>query len=82
MEERLRKILGSIGGLATPIDRIASTDDLFAAGLTSLATISVLIAIEEEFVVEIPDSLLRRETFRTVATLMDVIERLKVSDLA
>jgi len=82
MEEQLRVILDEVGGLAAPIGDIATDQDLFAAGLTSFATVSVMLAIEEEFAVEFPDSLLKRDTFRSIAALLAVIAALKDDTLA
>lgn len=76
MEERLRTILGEVGGLNVPIGQVGGDEDLFGVGLTSLATVSLLIAIEEEFGIEVPDALLKRETFRSIDVLLGVIVRL------
>ena len=76
MDEELRRILRSHGGLSTPIDRLGDEADLYAAGLNSLATVNVMLAIEHCFEIEIPDNLLTRRTFQTVASL-----RRTVSDL-
>ncbi len=82
MEEQLRTILGEVGGLAVPIAEIATDQDLFAAGLTSFATVSVMLGIEEEFGVEFPDALLKRDTFRSIAALIAVIAGLKDDTVA
>lgn len=77
MEDQLRGILDEVGGLATPVAEITADQDLFAAGLTSFATVTVMLAIEEEFEVEFPDRLLNRATFKTIATLVGVVTELK-----
>lgn len=69
MEHELRVILAEVGGLAKPIDTIAVDEDLFAAGLTSFATVNVMLAIEDAFGVEFPDHLLARATFRSIDAL-------------
>lgn len=48
------------------IDTLADDADLYAAGLTSHATVNLMLALEEAFDVEFPDSLLRRRTFSSV----------------
>ena len=77
MEDQLRRILDEVGGLTVPAADVASDQDLFAAGLTSFATVSVMLAIEDCFVVEIPDELVNRATFRTIATLAQVVTGLQ-----
>ena len=77
MDEQLREILGDVGGLAVPIATVAAEQDLYAAGLTSFATVSVMLGIEEAFDVEFPDSLLKRETFRSIDALRRTVATLK-----
>lgn len=50
--------------------------DLYAAGLTSLATVGVMLAVEEHFDIEIPDAKLNRATFRSVSTLAALVAEL------
>jgi len=82
MEDQLRGILGEVGGLAAPVATIASDQDLFAAGLTSFATVTVMLGIEDCFDIEIPDQMLNRATFRTIDTLKAVIVKLQADRFA
>ena len=77
MEDRLRAILGQAGRLAVPVSGLAVQSDLFAAGLSSLATVNVMLAIEDEFGVEFPDNLLSRRSFQSIAALMGVVATLQ-----
>lgn len=69
MDQQLRTILDEVGGLSRPAAALGPNDDLFVAGLTSFATVGVMLAIEDEFDVAFPDALLVRATFRSMATL-------------
>lgn len=69
MQDQIRTILDEVGGLQKPAATLSGTDDLFNAGLTSFATVGVMLAIEEEFDVAFPDALLVRATFRTIDSL-------------
>ncbi|WP_380786282.1 acyl carrier protein [Sphingomonas sp. R86521] len=82
MEDQLRGILEDVGGLAVPVATVGSDQDLFAAGLTSFATVTVMLGIEEAFDVEFPDALLNRATFRTIDTLVAAIAKLQGDSLA
>lgn len=73
MEHQLRAILDEVGGLQKPAAALAPRDDLFAAGLTSFATVGVMLAIEDEFGVAFPDELLVRATFRSIDSLSAAI---------
>ena len=72
-EDKLRGILRDHGKLAVDAMTLAEDADLFAAGLTSFATIQVMLAIEDAFGVEIPDEKLNRKTFSSLKALDDVI---------
>ena len=51
------------------VDALADDDDLFEAGLTSHASVDVLLALEEELAVEFPDELITRSTFSSIASI-------------
>lgn len=69
MEEQIRAILEEVGGLVTPAATLSADDDLFAAGLTSFATVNVMLGIEDAFDLEFPERLLTRASFRSIASL-------------
>lgn len=69
----VREILSEVGGLRVPAETLQPDDDLFAAGLTSFATVGVMLALEERFDVSFPDSLLKRSTFANVRALEDAV---------
>jgi acyl carrier protein len=73
MQDQIRQILAQNGRLAVPIDRLADEADLFAAGLDSLAIVNVLMSLEEHFDIELPDELLSRRTFASIASITRVV---------
>jgi acyl carrier protein len=73
MQDRIRQILSQNGRLAVPVEGLADDADLFAAGLDSLAIVNVLMSIEEQFDIELPDELLSRRTFASVASISRVV---------
>ncbi len=77
MDDELRGILKSFGGLSVPVDRLEEEADLFAAGLSSLATVNVMLALEQRFMIEIPDEFLTRRTFQTIASLRRTVNALR-----
>jgi len=58
------------------VSDLADDSDLYDAGLTSLITVNLLLAIEDHFDVEFPDELLSRRTFQSINTLAEAIEDL------
>jgi acyl carrier protein len=69
MNERIRAILAEHVHLAVDAATLAENDDLFQAGLTSHASVSLMLALEEEFDLEFPDELLRRDSFESIAAI-------------
>ncbi|HEX4452914.1 MAG TPA: acyl carrier protein [Kofleriaceae bacterium] len=73
---RVRGVLSEHGRLAKPITELANADDLYQAGMTSHASVNVMLALEGEFDVEFPDSMLKRSVFESVASITTAIEEL------
>jgi acyl carrier protein len=69
MNEEIRKILDEVAGLNVPIASLRDRDDLYAAGLSSISTIGVMLAIEGRFNIEIPDEMVTRDLFKSIEAL-------------
>ena len=82
MKTELRRILAESARLDVPIDTLADNDDLYSAGLSSLATVHVMLAIEDEFGIEIPDHMLTRRLFSSVDSLASAVEELRRAQAA
>lgn len=74
--EQIRDILTSHGRLSVDVAELKNDSDLYDAGLTSLITVNLLLAIEDHFDVEFPDELLSRRTFQTIDALAEAVEDL------
>jgi acyl carrier protein len=80
MQERVRGVVAEHGRLAVDIATLADDDDLYRAGLTSHASVNLMLALEDEFEVEFPDRLLRRQTFESVASICEGLTELVPSN--
>jgi acyl carrier protein len=78
--DTLREVLNDVGRLTTDATTLADDDNLYQHGLTSHGTVNVLIGIEDAFETELPDSLLRRETFASISALRDALVSCGVTD--
>jgi acyl carrier protein len=58
------------------VDDLGDQDDLYQWGMTSHANVNVMLSLEEEFDIEFPDHMLRRDTFRSVAAIQDAVSTL------
>jgi acyl carrier protein len=78
MKQTIREILAKHGNLPVAIDEVADTADLYDAGLSSFASVQVMLALEEEFDTEFPEHLLNRKSFSSVdaiaAALSEIVE--------
>lgn len=72
--ETVRNIVSQHGRLAIEVGQLADDSDLYDAGLTSLATVGLMLALEDEFDIEFPDALLSRRTFGSIASLASAVE--------
>lgn len=77
MENQIRAILSRHGKLSTSADTVGVEDDLYSLGLTSHASVNVMLAIEDEFDIEFPDEVLTKSTFATIANLRGVVDDLR-----
>ena len=66
MEDVIRDVLAQHGRLAVDAATLSRTQDLYEAGLTSHASVAVMLGLEDAFDIEFPDRLLRKDTFASI----------------
>lgn len=76
MKTKIRELLAKHGGLPVAVDQIADDADLYTAGLSSFASVQIMLAIEEAFDLEFPDNLLNRKSFQSIAAITRTVEGL------
>ena len=79
MLDHIRQIIQRHGRLAVDSNTLAPDSNLYQAGLTSHASVTLMLALEESFGVEFPERLLCRHTFETMANIRDAITELTPS---
>ena len=75
--DAIRQILAEHGRLLVDAQKLSDESDLYEAGLTSLSTVNVMLALEEHFDVEFLDHMLGRKTFGSIRALDQAIATLK-----
>ena len=73
---KIRELLTAHGRLSSDIASLSNDSDLYQAGLTSLATVGLMLSLEDGFDVEFPDSMLSRKTFGSIDSIAEAIEEL------
>jgi acyl carrier protein len=74
--EVVRRMVQEHARLPVDVSALADQDDLFAAGMNSLASVSVMLGIENAFDVEFPDSMLKRSVFQSISALRTAVDQL------
>jgi len=73
---QVRAVIRSHARLPIDVDELADEADLFHAGMTSHASVTVMLALEETFDLEFPDSMLTRKMFESVASITGAVASL------
>jgi acyl carrier protein len=75
--DEIRQILRDHGRLAVDAGALAVDEDLYRAGMTSHASLNVMIALEDHFDVEFPDRMLTRSVFASIASIEAALSELR-----
>jgi acyl carrier protein len=73
---QIRSILKEHARLGSDAITLAEDADLYQAGMTSHASVNVMLALEGAFDVEFPDHMLKRSVFESVAAIRGAIAEL------
>jgi acyl carrier protein len=77
IQQDIRRVLELHGRIASGVASLRDNDNLFNAGLTSLASVDVLMALEDTFEITFPDHMMQRKTFESIAAIAAAVESLK-----
>jgi acyl carrier protein len=72
----IRQVLKEQGRLSTDAAALGDDTDLYQAGLTSHASVNVMLALEGRFDIEFPDRMLKRGVFGSIASIREAVEEL------
>jgi acyl carrier protein len=76
MTDEIRSILTAHGRLSGDVAALDDASDLYQAGLTSHASVNLMLALEDHFEIEFPERMLRRGAFASIAAIRAAIEEL------
>lgn len=66
---RIRNVLSAHAKLPVDVASLDDDDDLFQAGMTSHASVNVMLALEDDFDLEFPEAMLNKRTFASIGAL-------------
>jgi len=76
MQDRIRDVLAAHGCLEVDPREVDDQADLYELGLTSLASVNVMLALEDAFDIEFPEEVVKKSTFASVRNIEQVVEGL------
>jgi acyl carrier protein len=76
MTEAIRRIIEEEGRLAVAVASLDDGANLYDAGLTSHASVNLMLALEDAFDIEFPDEMLQKQTFESIAAIRASLEEL------
>ena len=77
VSERIRAVLDTHARLTGPAADLGAGEAPYGAGMTSHASVNVMLALEDAFDIEFPDELLTKSTFCPLARLEEAVTGLQ-----
>jgi acyl carrier protein len=82
MSDEIRSVIRDHARLPVDVDGLAPDADLYQAGMTSHASVNVMLALEDRFDLEFPDRMLKRSVFESLNSIGAAVQELQVSAAA
>lgn len=77
LDTAIREVLRDHARLPVDVTSLGPEADLFAAGMSSHASVNVMLALEDRFDIEFPDAMLKRSAFESIAAIGDAVSQLR-----
>ena len=75
MEDKIKDVLVKVGKMDPQVVKnIGLTDSLRDAGLTSLSVAQIMLGLEDEFDIVVPDEYLQAEHYESIKTIIKIVE--------
>jgi acyl carrier protein len=82
MNEKIRQALTDHARLPVDVETLSDDADLYQAGMTSPASVNVMLALEDAFDIEFPDRMLKRSVFESIAAIQGALSELQAGTVA
>jgi acyl carrier protein len=76
-DSAIRAVLRDHARLPVNVDTLGDDADLFAAGMSSHASVNVMLALEDTFDIEFPDVMLKRSVFESISAIDAAVTELR-----
>jgi acyl carrier protein len=78
-DPQIRAVLRDHARLPVDVESLGADADLFAAGMSSHASVNVMLALEDTFDLEFPDAMLKRSVFESIAAIDAAVTELSAA---
>lgn len=82
MTDTIRQVIADHARLRVDVASLSDDADLYEAGMTSHASVNVMLGIEDAFDVEFPDAMLKRSVFESIASIRQALKQLAAESSA
>ncbi|HEY5188280.1 MAG TPA: acyl carrier protein [Solirubrobacteraceae bacterium] len=78
----IRQVLADHARMPGDAHSLDERADLFASGMSSHASVNVMLALEDTFDIEFPDAMLKRSVFESIAAIRTAVLELRAAEAA
>jgi acyl carrier protein len=82
VHDEIRQVVKQHGRLPVDVEMLPDDADLYEAGMTSHASVNVMLGLEDHFDVEFPDRMLKRSVFESVDAIAAALGELRTEAAA
>jgi len=76
MGDEVREVIREYGRLSVDVGSLKDESSLYEAGMTSHASVNVMLGLENKFDIEFPDRMLRRNVFESLGAIRSAVQEL------
>jgi acyl carrier protein len=77
VHDEIRQIITQHGRLPVDVQTLSDDADLYEAGMTSHASVNVMLGLEDHFDIEFPDRMLKRSVFESINAIAAALSELR-----
>jgi acyl carrier protein len=82
VHDEIRQVVKQHGRLPVDVEMLPDDADLYEVGMTSHASVNVMLGLEDHFDVEFPDRMLKRSVFESVDAIAAALGELRTEAAA
>jgi len=82
MIEEIRRLIAKHCNMPGDVAALTEDADLYGAGLSSFASVQLMLAIEDRYDVEFPERMLNRKTFASIGSIAQALRQIVPEGMA